>query len=43
MQNPKKNDINELTKQKQSHRLRERTYGYLGERVGGRGRMGLWN
>ena len=27
MQNLKRNDINELTKQKETHRLRERTYG----------------
>ena len=41
MQNLKNNDINELTKQKQSHRLRGQTQGYSGERAGGRDRMGL--
>ena len=37
MWNLKRNDTNELlfTKQKQTHRLRERTYGYQGRRVGG--------
>ena len=33
--------MNLLTKHKQSHRLREQTYGYSGERVGGRDRMGI--
>ena len=31
MWNLKGNDTNELTKQKETHRLRERTYGCLGE------------
>ena len=33
--------MNLLTKQKQTHRLRELTYGYWGE--GGRGRLGVWH
>ena len=33
------------TKQKQTHRLRERTYGYGGGggKVGGRDRLGVWD
>ena len=31
MWNLKRNDTNEISKQKQSHRLRERTYGCRGE------------
>ena len=38
MRNRKRNDANELTKQKQTHRLRERTYGYQQGKVGGRDR-----
>ena len=34
--NLKRNDTNELTKQKQTHRLREQTYRYQGGRMGGR-------
>ena len=38
MRNLKKRiQINLFTKQKQTHRLREGTYGYRGGRVGGRG------
>ena len=37
MGNLKRNDTDELiTKQKQTHRLRERTHGYHGGRIGGR-------
>ena len=36
MLNLKRNDTNELTKQKETHRLREQTYGCRGV-VGGRG------
>ena len=34
MWNLKRNDTNELTRQKQTHRLREQTYGYQGGRMG---------
>jgi len=33
MWNLKRSDINELTKQKQIHRLGEQTYGYQGEGI----------
>ena len=36
-QNLKRNDTNELTKQKQTHRLREQTFDYQGWRGEGRG------
>ena len=35
--------MNLFTKQKQTHRLRERTYGYQRGRVGGRDRLGVWD
>ena len=35
--------MNLFTKQKQTHRLREQTYGYQGGRVGGRDRLGSWD
>ena len=35
--------MNLFTKQKQTHRLREGTYGYQGGRVGGRDRLGVWD
>ena len=35
--------MNLFIKQKQTHRLRERIYGYQGERVGGRDRLGVWD
>ena len=35
--------INLFTKQKQTHRLREGTYGYQGGRVGGRDSQGAWD
>ena len=34
MWNPKRNDINELTKQKETHRLWEWTHGWWGKRMG---------
>ena len=34
--NLRRNDTDELTKQKQTHKLRELTYSYQRERVGGR-------
>ena len=45
MQNLKKKMIqtNLFTKQKQTHRLREWTYGYQGGRVGKRGRLEIWD
>ena len=45
MRNLKKKIIqmNLFTKQKQTHRLREPTYGYQGRRVGGRDRVGVWD
>ena len=44
MQNLKKKiQRNLFTKQKQTHRFRERTYGYQGGRVGGRDRLGVWD
>ena len=36
MRNLKRNDTNELTKQKQTHRLTERNYGYWGRSQGER-------
>jgi len=36
MQNLKINGTNELTKQKQTHKLREQTYGFQGRRMEGR-------
>ena len=33
--------INLFIKQKQTHRLREGTYGYQGERLGGSDRLGV--
>ena len=41
MRNLKRNDTNELTKQKQTHRLRDRTYGYQGDRMGVRDNQGV--
>ena len=38
----KKNDTNELTKQKEAHRLKEQTYGCQGGRIGGMDSEGLW-
>ena len=38
----KKKDTNELTKQKQTHILREQTYGYKGKGWG-RDRLGVWD
>ena len=35
--------MNLFTKQKQTHRLREQTYGYQGGRVGVRDRLGIWD
>ena len=35
--------MNLFTKQKQTHRLREQTYGYQGKRMGGRDKLGVWN
>ena len=35
--------MNLFTKQKQTHRLREQTYGYEGGRVGGRDRLEVWD
>ena len=35
--------MNEFTQQKQTHSLRERTYGYQKGRVGGRDRLGVWS
>ena len=35
--------MNLFTKQKQTHRLRERIYGYQGGSVGGRDRLGVWD
>ena len=35
--------MNLLTKQKQTHRLRKRIYGYQGGRVGWRDRLGVWD
>ena len=45
MQNLKKKIIqmNLFTKQKQTHSLREQTYGYQGKRMGGRDKLGVWN
>ena len=44
MQNLKKIiQKNLFTKQKQTQRLREWTYGYQGEKVGGRDRLGVWD
>ena len=40
MHNLKRNDSNELTKQKETHRLRERTYGCQAE---GWGKGRLWS
>ena len=39
----KKIQVNLFTKQKQTHRLRERTYGYQRGRVGGSNRQGVWD
>ena len=35
--------MNLFTKQKQTHRLRERTYGYQWGSVVGRDRLGVWD
>ena len=35
--------MNLFIKQKQTHRPRERTYGYQGGRVGRRDRLGIWD
>ena len=35
--------MNLFRKQKQTHRLRERTYSYQGKGVGGRDRLGVWD
>ena len=35
--------MNLFTKQIQTHRLREWTYGYQGGRVAGRDRLGVWD
>ena len=35
--------MNSFTKQKQTHRLREWTYGYHGEGSVGRDRLGIWD
>ena len=35
--------MNLFTKQKQTHRLREQTYGYQGGRMGGRDNQGVWD
>ena len=35
--------MNIFTKQKQTHRLREQTYGYQGGRVEGNDRLGAWD
>ena len=35
--------MNLFTKQKQTHRLREWTYGYQGGRVGGSDRLRVWD
>ena len=44
MQNLKKMiQLNSFTKQKQTHRHRERTYGYQRGKDGGRGRLGVWD
>ena len=37
-----KNNINELTKQKQTHRHRKQTYGYQ-EGKGERNKLGIWD
>ena len=39
----KRKDTDELTKQKETHRLREQTYGCLGKDVRGRASWGVWN
>ena len=41
MRNLKRNDTNELTKQKETHRLREQIYGHWVE-GGGKGWLGIW-
>ena len=35
--------MNLFTKQKQTHRLRKQTYGYQTGKVGGRGKLGVWD
>ena len=35
--------MNLFTKQRQTHRLREWTYGYQGGRMGERDRLGVWD
>ena len=35
--------MNLFTEQKQTHRLREQTYGYQGGRVGGSDKLGGWD
>ena len=35
--------MNLFTKQKQTHRLREQTYGYQEGRAAGRDRLGVWD
>ena len=39
----KKCDTNELTKQKQIHRIRKRTYGYQRGKVTERDKLGVWD
>ena len=43
MWNLKRNDTNELTKQKETHRLREQTYGCQRGIMGGRESQGVWD
>ena len=43
MWNLKRNNTNSLTKQKETHRLREQTYSCQGEGLGGRDSYGVWD